>query len=64
MREFIHADDLANAIYTCLKVNKNILKNKFKSKLPILNVIKQQISIKNLSKLIYKYINFNGKNNF
>ena len=27
MREFIHADDLANAIYTCLKVNKNILKN-------------------------------------
>tara|TARA_B100000963_G_scaffold360154_2_gene389966 strand:- start:741 stop:1688 length:948 start_codon:yes stop_codon:yes gene_type:complete len=62
LREFIHADDLASAIYTCLKVKKDILKKKFNLKLPILNVGTYQIiSIKNLSKLIAKYLDYNGK---
>ena len=62
LREFIHSDDLAEAIYTCLCLKKSVLKKKFKSKMPILNVgTNQIISIKNLSKLIVKYINFRGK---
>mgnify|MGYP002062708817 FL=1 len=62
LREFIHADDLAAAIYKCLKVEKNILKKKFKLKLPILNVgTKQEITIKDLSKLIAKYVDYKGK---
>ncbi len=62
LREFIHSDDLAEAIYISLKLKKNLLKKKFKSKLPIFNVgTNQIISIKNLSKLIVKYINFKGK---
>ena len=28
MREFIHSDDLASAIFLCLKIKKNILKKK------------------------------------
>ncbi len=62
LREFIHADDLAAAIYKCLKIKKSTLKKKFKLKLPILNVgTKQEITINNLSKLIAKFINYKGK---
>ena len=62
LREFIHSDDLASAIYLCLKTKNRYLKKIFNSNLPILNVgTKQEISIKKLSKLIAKYINFNGK---
>ena len=62
LREFIHSDDLAEAIYLCLRLKKSLLKKKFKSKMPIFNVgTNQIISIKNLSKLIVKYINFRGK---
>ena len=62
LREFIHSDDLAEAIYICLCLKKKALKKKFKSKMTILNVgTNQIISIKNLSKLIVKYINFKGK---
>tara|TARA_B100001057_G_scaffold486275_1_gene567194 strand:- start:3570 stop:4517 length:948 start_codon:yes stop_codon:yes gene_type:complete len=62
LREFIHTDDLATAIYTCLKAKKAILQKKFRSKLPILNVgTNQIISIKNLSKLIAKYSGYKGK---
>ncbi len=62
LREFIHADDLANAIYTCLKVKKDFIRKKFKKKLPILNVgTNQIISIKNLSKLIAEYIDYKGR---
>ena len=62
LREFIHADDLASAIYTCLKVKKSFFHKKFNAKLPILNVgTNQIISIKNLSKLIAEYIGYNGK---
>ena len=52
LREFIHADDLAEAIYTCLKLKKDLLKKKFNLKLPILNVgTNHIISIKNLLSL-------------
>jgi len=62
LREFIHSDDLASAILLSLKINKKILKKKFKNLLPILNVgTRDQISIKKLSILIAKYINFKGK---
>ena len=43
-------------------MKKKILEKKFKNKLPILNVgTKDQLSIKKLSDLIVKYINFKGK---
>ena len=62
MREFIHSDDLASAIFLCLKIKKNILKKKFKSNLPVLNVgTNEEISIENLSKIIAKYIDYRGK---
>ena len=62
MREFIHSDDLASAIFLCLKLKKNILKKKFKSNLPVLNVgTNEEISIENLSKIIAKYIDYRGK---
>ena len=62
MREFIHSDDLASAIFLCLKIKKNILKKKFKSNLPVLNVgTNDEISIKNLSKIIAKFIDYKGK---
>tara|TARA_B100001741_G_C16538235_1_gene593040 strand:+ start:181 stop:1128 length:948 start_codon:yes stop_codon:yes gene_type:complete len=62
IREFIHSDDLAEAILKCLKVPKRNLQRKFKSKLPMINVgTGQTISISNLSKSIAKFINFKGK---
>lgn len=61
-REFIHSDDLAEAIFLSLKLKKNILKKKLSHKLPIFNVgTKDVISIKNLSKLVAKFIDFKGK---
>ena len=61
LREFIHVDDLANAINFCLKIKKSKLKKIFNSNLPILNVgTGDEISIKNLSKLIAEYISYNG----
>ena len=62
LREFIHSNDLASAIFLSLQIEKKILKKNFKNKLPILNVgTNDQISIKKLSVLIAKYINFKGK---
>lgn len=62
LREFIHSNDLAEAIYFCLKLKKKLLKKIFKSNLPIINVgTKDEISIKKLSYLIAKYTNYNGK---
>ena len=62
LREFIHSDDLADAIIKCLKISKNELRNKFRSKLPMLNVgTGENISILNLSKMIAKFLDFNGK---
>jgi GDP-L-fucose synthase len=65
LREFIHSKDLAFAIFTCLKTKKNVFVKKFNYKLPILNVgTKEEISIRDLSKLIKKYIGFDGKISF
>jgi len=62
LREFIHSDDLAEAIIKCLSVSNNKFRRKFKSKLPIINVgTGETISILNLSKLIAKFVNFKGK---
>ena len=62
MREFVHSDDLALAILLALQIKKSVLVKKFKYKLPIMNVgTKDEISIKKLSNLIAKFINFKGK---
>ena len=61
LREFIHADDLAESIIKCLKTNSTILKKKFKNKLPILNVgTNEEITIRDLSKMIAKFIKYRG----
>jgi GDP-L-fucose synthase len=62
LREFIHAEDLADAIIKCLKLRPSILKKIFKLQLPIINVgTNEEISIKGLSQLIAKFIKFKGK---
>ena len=61
MREFIHSDDLADAILFCLNLKNTQLKKKFKNKLPLLNVgTDDEFSIKNLSKLISEFIGYKG----
>ena len=61
LREFIHADDLGLSILKSLEVKSNILKKKFKKKLPIMNVgTSEEVSIKELSSLIAKFIKFKG----
>ena len=61
MREFIHSDDLADAILFCLKLKKDDIFKIFKSNLPIMNVgTKDEITIKSLSELIRKYVKFDG----
>ncbi len=65
LREFIHTDDLAESIAKCLFVSKKVLKKKYKFKLPIINVgTNEEISIKNLSKLIAKFVRYKGKIEF
>ena len=65
LREFIHTNDLAEAIFRCLAVNKKVLKKKHKFKLPIINVgTNEEISTKNLSKIIAKLAKYNGKIDF
>ena len=65
LREFIHADDLASAILFSLKISKTKIKKTFNRKLPLINIgTNDEISIRNLSKLIAKYSNFYGKINF
>ena len=61
LREFIHSDDLADAILFCLKLKKIDIFKIFKSNLPIMNVgTKDEIKIKSLSELIRKYVKFDG----
>ena len=65
LREFIHTDDLAESIVKCLFVSKKIFKKKFKLNLPVINVgTNEEISIKNLSKLIAKFARYVGKIEF
>ena len=62
LREFIHSDDLAVAIFQSLKFKRKNLKKIFKNKLHILNIgTNEEISIKNLAKLIKEYTNYRGK---
>ena len=65
LREFIHTDDLAESIVKCLFVSKKIFKKKYKLNLPVINVgTNEEISIKNLSKLIAKFARYVGKIEF
>ena len=62
IREFIHSNDLSEAILTCLKLSKSRAKKIFNSKLPIINVgTGENISISKLAKIISKYLVYNGK---
>ena len=65
LREFIHTEDLAESIVKCLFISKKVLKKKYKFKLPVINVgTNEEISIKNLSKLIAKFARYKGKIEF
>jgi len=62
LREFIHSNDLANAILQCLRLPKSKFKKIFNKTLPILNVgTGENISISKLSKLISKLVDYEGK---
>ena len=61
IREFIHSDDLAEAILKCLNVSSKKIDKIFKGKLPILNIgTGENIKIINLAKMISKFSNYNG----
>ena len=62
IREFIHVEDLANAIYVSLKTSKKTLNQIFKKSLPLMNVGSgDHISIKKLALEIKKIIKFKGR---
>ena len=62
IREFIHSNDLAEAILVCLKLSKSRSKKFFNSKLPIINIgTGENISISKLAKIISKYVRYKGK---
>ena len=62
IREFIHSNDLAEAILVCLKLSKSRSKKLFNLKLPIINVgTGENISISKLAKIISKYVTYKGK---
>ncbi len=61
IREFIHSDDLAEAILKCLNVSSKKMNKIFKGKLPILNIgTGENIKILNLAKMISKFSNYSG----
>lgn len=65
LREFIHADDLGNAIFKSLKISKKDIFKNFKNKLPIINIgTNEEVSIKKLSQMISSIYNYNGKITF
>ena len=62
IREFIHAEDLARAIFFLMNISKNQLKNISNKDMPILNVGSgESITIKKLASLIKKLTNFKGR---
>ena len=62
IREFLHVDDLANAILTVLKTDKKKINKVFKGKLPIINIGSgESITIKKLTLLIKNITNYKGK---
>ena len=61
IREFIHSDDLAEAILKCLNVSSKKIYKIFKGRLPILNIgTGENIKIINLAKMISKFSNYGG----
>ena len=61
IREFIHSDDLAEAILKCLNVSSKKMKRIFGGKMPILNIgTGENIKITNLAKMISKFSNYTG----
>jgi GDP-L-fucose synthase len=64
-REFIHSDDLAEAILFCLNLKRSKFNKIFKSNLPILNIgTKDELSINSLAKLIAKFVEYKGSIEF
>ena len=62
IREFLHVDDLANAIYIILKESKKKIRKICKNELPIFNIGSgESITIKKLALLIKKITKFKGK---
>lgn len=62
VREFLHVDDLSNAIFVSLSASKKKLTQINNNNLPILNVGSgESITIKKLALLIKKLTKFNGK---
>ncbi len=62
IREFLHVDDLANAIFIVLKTDKKKINKMFKGKLPIINIGSgESITIKKLTLLIKKITNYKQK---
>ena len=62
IREFIHVEDLAEAIFSTINAKNSHLKKIMKNELPIFNVGSgESITIKNLALLIKKLTDFNGK---
>ncbi len=62
IREFLHVEDLAQAIFRILKLNKIEIKKINKNKLPILNVGSgESLTIKKLALMIKKISKFKGK---
>ena len=62
LREFLFNDDLAEAVYFFLKSKKNKIMKASGKKFPIFNVGSGEIiSIKALSKIIKRYVNFKGE---
>jgi GDP-L-fucose synthase len=65
LREFLYVDDLAEAIFLALKINKNSIKKVFNKEFPLMNVGSgRNISIKKLAYLIKDITNFKGKIKF
>ncbi len=62
MREFLFNEDLAEAIFCVLNSSKKKINKVCKGKFPIMNIgTGENISIKNLSEIIKRYVNFKGK---
>ena len=62
LREFLFNDDLAEAIYFLIKSTKNKIMKASGKKFPIFNVgYGENISIKALSQIIKRYVNFKGE---
>ncbi len=65
IREFIHVDDLAEAIYITLNAKNSKIKKIMGNQLPIFNIgTGESLSIRKLSFLIKKLTNFKGKISF